>query len=172
MTVTLFQVLVGAIVSTYLCCSVVAMRHRSSRSWNMLVARLRPGWNVRGLIEDRFADCSSISTPCRNWNQLHRTHGLWDMFANAGVMLEMADYAAQNSDTFDRDVLTSLRRDAMQIRVLVLEVLGRYVVGVVNESISMSILRVESAYAEMTLRITTVLEESAPETLPAFIGAI
>jgi len=52
--------------------------------------------------------------------------GLWVMYQNARTMMEMADYAAKNSDTVDRLLLETLRSDAMQIRVCVLMALAQY----------------------------------------------
>ena len=49
-----------------------------------------------------------------------RPKGLWVMYQNARTMLEMADFAAKNSDTVDRLLIETLRSDAMQIRVCVL----------------------------------------------------
>jgi hypothetical protein len=156
------------------------MRRRNAQSWDSLVARLRPNWNARELIEESpeksldgsFANWMSNLTLYEKLKRMQEARGLWNMFENASVMLEMADYAARNGSSFNGELLETLRKEAMQIRILVLEVVGKYAFNAVNESVSANVLRAESAYAEMAMRITELLEVSAPEALPGFVGAM
>jgi hypothetical protein len=60
----------------------------------------------------------------------------------------------------------------MQVRVLVLTAFGRSALSAASETVTMSVLRVESAYAEMAMRITETLEVHAPEALPGFVAAM
>jgi len=168
----LLQLIAVAAVGAYLCCRVMSLRARNHQSWNALVARLNPDWNARELIDCAFSECHCAA---RLWEKLRRIHGfrgLWTIFENVGVMLEMADFAGRNSDCFDEDVLTDIRREAMQVRVLVLTAFVRYAFSAVNETVSMSVLRVESAYSEMAMRITEVLDSQAPEVLRGFVSAM
>jgi hypothetical protein len=87
-------------------------------------------------------------------------------------MMEMADYAARNSDYVDSELLGILRRDAMQIRVCVLKTLAKYALSEVNDSIRMNALRAESAYAEMALLTTELLQANAGDMLPSFVAAM
>lgn len=172
MTFTLLQISAVVMLGAYFLRFRAAMRRRNARSWDSLVARLRPNWDARELIDDSFTDRKPSDTLNEKLKRILGAKGLWNMFENASVMLEMADYAARNSDSFDSGQLDVLRKEAMQIRLLVLEVLGKFAFSAVNESISMNVLRAESAYAEMAMRITEVLEVNAPEALPGFVGAM
>jgi len=172
MMLILLHLLVAAAVGAYLCCRVRSLRARNHRSWDVLVAMLNPDWNARELIDGEFSDRHRTAGLREKWRRIHGARGLWTIFENASVMLEMADYAARNSDSFDRDVLADVRREAMQVRVLVLTAFMRYALSAMNETVSMSVLRVESAYAEMAMRITEVLDAQAPEALPGFVSAL
>ena len=44
-----------------------------------------------------------------------RVHGLRAMYQNAGVMLEMANFAAQTRDSINRELLAAIRDNAIQI---------------------------------------------------------
>jgi hypothetical protein len=108
----------------------------------------------------------------QKWNRFQDSQGLWTMFENAGVMLEMADYTARNNDSPDLELLSALRTEAMQIRILVLEVFAEYAIGSLTETINNTALQAESAYAEMAIRLTELLEANAPDALPAFLAAM
>ncbi len=172
MTFTLLQITALVMLTAYICRSRIAMHRRNAQSWDSLLARLRPDWDVRELIDDSFTDQRPNASLKEKLKRILHAHGLWTMFKNASVMMEMADFAARNSDLLDPELLAVLRKDAMQIRLLVLEVIGKFAFTAVNESIGMNVLRAESAYAEMAMRITEVLEVSAPEALPGFVGAM
>jgi hypothetical protein len=94
------------------------------------------------------------------------------MYANAGVMLEMANYAAGNSDLVDRELLADLRSDALEIRANVLKTAARYACGAVRESVCMSALRAEAAYADMTAGMLALLQKNAGDAVPAFVAAM
>jgi hypothetical protein len=57
---------------------------------------------------------------------IHESRGLWAMHRDAGVMLEMADYAERSAEpSFDPRALAELRRDALRIRIHVVRILVR-----------------------------------------------
>jgi hypothetical protein len=148
-----------------------SVRRRNAQTWDSLLARLRPDWSVREWSDRCSSHEGSNATPEEKWKSVQGACGLWAMFENARVMLEMADYAARNSDTVDRQLLASLRSDAMQIRVCVLTALGKYAFTQVNESICANAFRAASAYAEMTARMTELLQVSAAGMVPDFVAA-
>lgn len=130
-------------------------RRRSSQTWGDLVSRLEPGWNPVQLCE---CLASQNSSPEERWEQLHGARGLYVMFQNAKVMLEMADYAARNSATIDRSLLAELRSDALQIRVSVVLALTQYALHQLNESICANALRAASLYKDMNSRMSDLLQ--------------
>ena len=94
------------------------------------------------------------------------------MYENAQVMLEMADYAARNSDTVDRLLLETLRSDAMQIRVCVFMTLTQYALSKANEGIRINAFRTASTYARMAAQLTEFLQVSEPGMVPNFVAAM
>jgi hypothetical protein len=69
-------------------------------------------------LSDHFLWKEGLSaTPEDAWQRMEGPKGLWVMYQNARVMLEMADYAARNSESVDRLLVETLRSDAMQIRL-------------------------------------------------------
>lgn len=147
-------------------------RRRNSQSWGSLLARLRPDWNSRELNDPTlWAEAYRIS-PQEKWQRIEGARGLVAMYQNASVMLEMADYAARNSDSIDRDLIASLRSDAMQIRVSVMVALARYAFCQVNENICVNALRAAAMYADMTSRMTQLLQSNAAGMVPQFVAAM
>ena len=94
------------------------------------------------------------------------------MHENARVMLEMANYAARNSDSVDRALLSALRSDAMLIRFFVLRALAKYAVSQVNESICVNAFRAASTYTEMAARMTQFLTMNAAGIFPDCVSAM
>lgn len=147
------------------------VRRRNTQSWESLLARLRPDWSARGLSDHFLLDERSNTTPEEKWRCLQGANGLWAIHENARVMLEMADYAARNSDSVDRQFLETLRSDAMKIRISVIKALAQYAFSQVNESICGHAFRAASMYTGMTARMTELLQVSAAGILPEFLAA-
>jgi hypothetical protein len=171
MIFALIQVAAIAAVAVYFCWRRAGVRCRNTQSWESLLARLRPDWGAREWGGHFLEEEESRATPEEKWQSIQGAQGLWAMYENSCVMLEMADYAARNSDSVDRDLLAALRSDAVQIRVCVLMALGRYAVGQVNESICVNAFRAASMYTEMSLRMTELLQGNAG-LLPDFVAAM
>src|ERR1039458_8199293 len=148
------------------------MRRRNAQSWNSLLARLRPEWSARELGDHSLWQEALNVTPEDAWLRIEGPRGLWAMYENAQVMLEMADYAARNSDTVDRLLLETLRSDAMQIRVCVFVTLGQYALSKANEGIRINAFRTASTYARMASQLTEFLQVSEPGMVPNFVAAI
>ena len=168
----LLQIAVIAVAAVYFERWRAGVRRRNAASWDSLLARLRPDCSARELSNCFLRDEGSNTTPEETWKRIHGAYGLWAMYENARVMLEMADYAARNSDSVDRELLESLRKDAMQIRVSVLMALAKYAVSQVNESICVNAFRAASMYTEMTARTAELLQANAACVLPAFVAAM
>src|SRR5579871_1737934 len=112
---TILQIVAVVAVAAYFQQWRAGQKRRNSQTWGSLMARLRPDWNSRELNDPKLWAAAHRSTPEEKWSRIDGAKGLCAMFQNATVMLEMADYAARNSDAIDQELLTSLRRDAMQI---------------------------------------------------------
>jgi len=94
------------------------------------------------------------------------------MFQNARVMMEMADYAAKNSETVDRLLLETMRSDAMQIRLLVLMALAQYGFSQASEGVRVNAFRAAAMYSGMAARMTQLLQDNAAMVVPDFVAAM
>src|ERR1035437_6430990 len=162
----LLQVVAVALVALYLGRWHGVHRRRNSQSWDSLLARLRPEWSAREM-SDHFLWKEEISaTPEDAWRRMEGPKGLWVMFQNARVMLEMADYAAKNSEGVDRLLIETLRSDAMQIRVCVFMALAQYAFSEASEGVRVNAFRAASMYTAMAARMTQLLQDHAAIVVP------
>ena len=142
------------------------------QTWDSLVTRLRPDRCVQGLT-DHFLEREGLNTsPEETWECIHGVRGLLTMYHNAGVMLEMADYASRNSDLVNPQLLAALRNDAMQIRVGVLAAWAKYTFNTSSEIVRLNAFQVASMYTGMAARMMQLLRENAPPLVPDFVAAM
>jgi hypothetical protein len=148
------------------------VRRRNAQSWDSLLARLRPEWSARALSDHFLWKEGLNASPEDAWQRMEGPKGLWVMYQNARVMLEMADYAARNSDSVDRLLLETLRSDAMQIRLCVLTALGQYAFTQASEGVRVNAFRAAQMYTGMAARMTRMLQENAAVMVPDFVAAM
>ncbi len=159
-------------VASYLHHWRAGVRRRNSQTWGSMMARLRPDWNSHELNDPTLWAQALSASPEEKWQRIDGARGLVAMYQNASVMLDMADYAARNSESIDRELLATLRSDAMQIRVSVMVALVRYAFSHVNEGICINALRAASMYTGMTTRMTQLLQQNAAGMVPNFVAAM
>jgi RES domain-containing protein len=133
---------------------------------------LRPDWSARELSEHFLWKEGLNATPEDAWQRMEGPKGLWAMYQNARVMLEMADYAAKNSEEVDRLLLETLRSDAMQIRLCVLTALCQYAFSQASEGVRVNAFRAASMYTGMAARMTQLLQDHAAVIVPDFVAAM
>jgi|SRR5579859_4545640 len=148
------------------------VRRRNSQTWDSLLARLRPEWSARDLSDQFLWKEGVNATPDDAWQRMEGPKGLWVMFQNARVMMEIADFAARNSNAVDRVLLETLRSDAMQIRVCVLMGLAQYAFSQAGEGVRVNAFRAASMYTSMAARLTQLLQDHAAVILPDFVAAM
>jgi hypothetical protein len=149
-----------------------AVNRRNAQTWDSLLARLRPDWSARELSEHFLWKEGVDATPEDAWGRMEGPKGLWVMYQNARVMLEMADYADRNCKGVDRLLLETLRSDAMQIRVCVLMALTQYAFSQASEGVRINAFRAASMYADMAARMTKLLQANAAAIVPDFVAAM
>jgi len=172
MILTLLQIAAIAGVALYLVRWRNSVRRRNRQSWDSLLARLRPDWSAREL-SDHFLWKEGLSaTPEDAWQRMEGPKGLWVMYQNARVMMEMADFAARNSNNVDRLLLETLRSDAMQIRVCVLMALAQYAFTQASEGVRINAYRAAEMYMGMAARMTQLLQDQAAVIVPDFVAAM
>jgi hypothetical protein len=172
MFLLLVQVSAFAAVAWYLVRWRNGIRRRNSQTWDSLLVRLRPDWSAREL-SDHFLWKEGLSaTPEDAWQRMNGPNGLWVMYQNAQVMMEMAEYAARNAESVDRVLLETLRSDAMQIRLCVLMALAQYAFTQASEGVRVNAFRAASMYTGMAARMTQMLQEHAAIVVPDFVAAM
>src|ERR1700734_4356274 len=172
MILTMLQVSAVVGIAYYLYRLRAGVKARNSQTWESLLARLRPDWSAREL-SDQFLWKEGLSATSEDaWERMEGPKGLWVMYQNARTMLEMADFAARNSDTVDRLLLETLRSDAMQIRVCVLMALAQYGFSKASEGVRINAFRAATMYTGMAARMTQLLQENAAIVVPDFVAAM
>jgi hypothetical protein len=149
-----------------------SVHRRNEQSWDSLLARLRPDWSARDLSDQFLWKEGLNATPEDAWQRMEGPKGLWVMYQNAQVMLEMADYAFRNGNNVDRLLLETLRSDAMQIRLCVLTALAQYGFSKASEGVRINAFRAATMYTGMAARMTQMLQECAPVMVPDFVAAM
>lgn len=170
--IPLIQIATLMVVAFYLGRWREGVRRRNAQSWDSLIVRLRPDWSAREL-SDHFLWKEGISTtPEETWKRIDGAHGLWAMYQNSRVMLEMSDFANRNCQSIDRELVETLRSDAMQIRVCVLMALAQYACTQASEGVRVNAFRAASMYTGMAARMTQLLQENAAVVVPDFVAAM
>lgn len=165
---------IGAIagVAVYLSRWRSGVRRRNAQTWDSLLAQLRPDWSAREL-SDHFLWKEGLSaTPQDAWQRMEGPKGLWVMYQNSRMMIEMADYADKNCAGVDRLLLETLRSDAMQIRLCVLMALAQYGFSQASEGVRVNAFRAASMYMDMAARMTQLLQANAAAIVPDFVAAM
>jgi hypothetical protein len=168
----MLQIAVVVGLALYLVRWRIGVRRHNAQTWDSLLARLRPDWSARDLSEHFLWKEGLNATPEDAWQRMEGPRGLWVMYQNARVMLEMADYAARNSDNVDRLLLETLRSDAMQIRLCVLMALAQYGFSQASEGVRVNAFRAASMYTGMAARMTQLLQDHAAVVVPDFVAAM
>src|SRR6516225_3034859 len=172
MILILLQIAVFAAVAGFFVRWRAAVRRRNTQTWDSLVASLRPEWSARELSDQFLWKEGLNATPDDAWQRMEGPKGLWVMFQNARVMMEMADFAARNCNDVDKVLLETLRSDAMQIRVCVLMGLAQYAFSQASEGVRVNAFRAASIYTGMAARLTRLLQDHAAVVLPDFVAAM
>jgi hypothetical protein len=172
MLLVLVQIAAIAALAVYLYRWRAGLRRRNAQSWDSLLARLRPDWSAREL-SDHFLWTEKLnSTPEETWKRIKGPDGLWAMYHNARVMMEMADYAARNSDKVNPLLLETFRIDAMHIRLFVLMALTQYALSTASQRVRVNAFRAASMYTGMAARMMQLLQENAAVIVPDFVAAM
>jgi hypothetical protein len=104
------------LTAAYLAFSVAALHRRNQLSWETLSSRLHPAW---------ISGAMPVSSSARVAVLASDRSARWSAFRDAGVLMQMADYADRNGIAGDPSVLASLRADAIRMRFAVLQSLVR-----------------------------------------------
>lgn len=157
-------------IAFYLAGHWAQARKRNRASWDALVSRLKLDRNARLLcVPERSGDeqCGMLARGQRVW----QARGLWAMYSNAGVLVELADYAARNGAPEERAAVDALRTEAVLIRLNLLACVGHFVLRAAEERAQSCMLCAEQAYAQLEVHVIERMERQAPEQLSALVAA-
>ena len=124
-------------------------------------------------MSDRFLWKEGLdATPEDAWRRMEGPKGLWVIYQNAKVMMEMADYAVRHCEGVDPLLVSTLHSDALQIRVCVLAALAQYAFTSASEGVRINAFRAASIYTGMAARTTELLQTYAAAKVPDFVAAM
>ena len=172
MILYLLQIAAVLAIALYLLRWRANVHRRNAQTWDSLLARLSPEWSARELSEQFLWKEGLTATPEDAWKRMHGPKGLWIMYQNARVMLEMADFAARSESSVDRVLIETLHSDAMQIRVCVLMALGQYAFSQASEGVRVNAYRAAALYMGMAARMTQLLQANVAIIVPDFVAAM
>lgn len=172
MILIVLEIAVVASVATYLIWWQIGVRRRRATAWELLAAHLAPKWPPSGSDLQHGWNPEVFATSDEKWLGIRGAQGLWAMYENAGVMLDMANYAVRQGRVVDRDVLAALRSDALQIRICVLIALSKYACSRVNESTCATVTRAAEFYADMVRQMTKLAQANSRPITPGFAPSI
>jgi hypothetical protein len=172
MILNLFEIGVFATVAIYLVCWQVGVRRRRRVAWETLVAHLQPKQADAEFGHHANLNIDLFATPEERWRTINGAQGLWAMFENAGVMLDMANYAAANNTEADPELIKALRRDACQIRVCVTVALSKYACNQLNEATCATVSRATAYYVDMVKRTGELAQANGRALAPGFAASM
>ena len=171
MIVIVLQIVAVALVVLFLVGTRVRIWRRNRQSWEGMLARMQHGWNASELSEHFPWKEGLNASPDETWTRIGGARGLWAMYRNAGIMLELADFAARHVGA-DSALLETLRSDATQIRLAALQALGEWAFSQASDNVRLGAFRVASMYTGMAAHMTEFLQNNAEVALPSFVAAM
>ena len=127
MILPLLQVILTALLIAYAAFWRRQQMKRRAKSWDGIISQLRCNdWGIEE-ISERFLYKSEVQVTTKDvWQRIHGCKGLWAMYKNSPILVQLADYAAEHGQGVDQEMLEGLRSDAFQIRLCVLLALAQY----------------------------------------------
>ena len=173
MSLTLLQVILTVLLVAYAMFWRWQQTKRRPKTWDAIASQLRCNdWGIEE-ISKRFPFKSDIQvTPTDVWQRISGAKGLWAMYKNCPVLIQLADYAAEHGTRVDLELLESLRSDAIRIRLCVLMALGQYVFSATSVGASVNAHLAVTTYSAMMVRLTTFIQEYSTPLFPSYLDAV
>jgi hypothetical protein len=174
MILTLLSVAIPSAVIVYALYWRRVQSKRQAADWDSIVARLRSNseFNFDEVAEKYLYSDGIRATTQDIWSKIDGANGLWAMFTNAGVLMQLADYAAEHGQNVPEELIEELRSDALQIRMAVLTALLRYGFSRSGVAASVNAHRAATAYSAMLAHLTTLFQEHSALYFPRFLEAM
>jgi hypothetical protein len=147
---------------------------RRSADWDSIVSRLRSNSEFGfSEITDRYLYSEEINaTPADIWQRIDGANGLWAMFTNAGVLMQLADYATEHGQDIPEQLIEELRSDALQLRIAVLISLTKYAFSRSGVAASVHAHRAATAYGALLAHMTMLFQEHSALFFPRFLESM
>jgi hypothetical protein len=169
----LLQVVLTALLIAYAGFWRKQQTKRNAKDWDGLIGQLRDNdWGIEE-ISERFLYKSEVQVTTKDvWQRIHGCQGLWAMYKNCPVLVQLADYAADHGEGVDLEMLEGLRSDAFQIRLCVLLALGQYVFSASSVGAAVNAHRAVATYSAMLVRLTSFIQEYSTPLFPSYLDAV
>jgi hypothetical protein len=173
MILPLIQVILTALLIGYAAFWRRQQTQRRAKSWNAIISQLHCNdWGIEE-ISERFLYKSELQVTTKDvWQRIQGCKGLWAMYKNSPVLVQLADYAAEHGEGVDEEMLEGLRSDAFQIRLCVLMALGQYVCSASSVGAAVNAHRAVATYSGMLVRLTAFIQEYSTPLFPSYLDAV
>jgi hypothetical protein len=173
MIMPLLQVILAALLIGYAAFWRRQQTKRRARTWNGIISQLQINdWGIEEISECFLYKSEVQVTPQDVWHRIQGCKGLWAMYKNCPVLVQLADYAAEHGENVDPELLESLRSDAFQIRLFVLRALGQYLFSATSVGSAVDAHRAVTAYSAMLVRLTAFIQEYSASLFPSYLDAV
>jgi hypothetical protein len=173
MILPLFQVLITAMMLVYAGYWRKRQVNRRNASWNQIVARLSPhDWGIEDVSERYLYGEGIRATPQDIWPSIDGAKGLWAMYRNAPILVQLADYATEHGEGVSEELLEGIRTDAFQIRLCVMMALAQHVVLRSSVGAKVNAHRATTTYSVLLARLTRLFQEHSALLFPDFLQAM
>lgn len=175
MILSIFSVAIAAIPAAYVIYWRRTQIRRRNADWNSILGRLRSNSEFGfAEISKRYLYSPGIQATSQDvWPRIDGVNGLWAMYVNAGVLMELAEYASTHGrEVVPEMLIEELRSDAMQLRIAVLIAIARYGFSRSGVSASVNAHRAACAYGSMLAHMTTLFQEHSALFFPRFLEAM
>ena len=173
MILPLLQVILTALLVAYAGFWRRQQMKRRAKSWEGIVSQLRCNdWGIEE-ISERFLYKSEVQvTPKDVWQRINGCKGLWAMYKNSPILVQLADYAAEHGDSVNVEMLEGLRSDAFQIRLCVMLALAQYVLSASSVGASVNAHRAVATYSTLMVNLTAFIQEYSTSLFPSYLDAV
>jgi hypothetical protein len=173
MILPLLQVILTALLVAYAGFWRRQQVKRRAKSWDGIISQLRCNdWGIEE-ISERYLYKSEVQVTTKDvWARIHGCKGLWAMYKNSPILVQLADYAAEHGKGVDQEMLEGLRSDAFQIRLCVLLALAQYLLSSSTVGASVNAHRAVATYSAMLVRLTAFIQEYSTPLFPSYLDAV
>jgi hypothetical protein len=167
------QIIVTVVLLTYAAYWYWHQRKRRNRTWYQIVSQLRRNdWGIEEIAEGYLYKRGIRATAQDIWPRIAGCQGLWSMYKNAPVLVQLADYAAEHGEGVDQDLLKGLRSDAFQIRLYVMIALAQHALSASSPGAAENAHHAAAAYCGMLARLTEFMQEHSARLFPSYLDAV